>query len=66
MWWLILGIIGFVLLLVVGGLTGWLLRGIEWVFAWLFQGVGNAVGCVVRILIFLFSLYVILRLLIEL
>ena len=66
MWWLILGIVGFVLLLVVVGLTGWLLRGVEWVLAWLLQGVGNTVGCVVRILIFLFSLYVIMQLLMVL
>ena len=65
MWWVI-GIFGFLLLFVVVGLTGWLLRGVEWVLAWLLQGVGNTVGCVVRILIFLFSLYVILQLLMVL
>ena len=65
MWWVI-GIIGFLLLLVVGKLTGWLLRGVELVLSALLEGVGSTLGCLIGILIALVCLSVLLQLLIGL
>ena len=66
MWWLILGIAGFVLLFVVGKLTGWLLRGVNLVLSAVLEGVGSTLGCLIGILIALVCLSVVLLLLIGL
>lgn len=66
MLWLILGIVGFVLLLVVGKLTGWLLRGVELLLWGVLEGVGSTFGCLIGIIISLICLCVILKLLIGL
>ena len=66
MWWLILVIAGFVLLLVVGKLTDWLLRGVELLLSGLLEGVGSTLGCLIGILIALLCISFILRLLIGL
>ena len=53
---LTIGIILIILLLLVsGGLLGWLSRGIEFVFSILFSGWGHLLGCLFKMFVFAFS-----------
>ena len=66
MWWLILGIACLVLLLVAGGLFGWLMRGVEMVLSFLFEGWNNLFGCLLKLILFPICIYVLVQVVIGL
>lgn len=50
---LIIGAIVLIILLFVGfGIFGWILEGIGAIFEFLFEGLGNGLGCLLKIILF--------------
>lgn len=58
-----IGIIIIIVLFISGGLLGWIVRAVSYVFSILFEGWGNVLGCLIKIFVALFFLSVAIALL---